>query len=307
MQAQAERAEGTVAAHGSVGEGRVADREVEMRPQLDPREILIEDPRMRLQEFHDPGGHRIELDTCDVADVAQCCWHQRWKQAAADAGFEHPAAAEPEPLYSRPDRANDVFRREVGVLRAARERSVGPGVDKPLELSTDLLPAFPECVLAWTPEDAVGEPGRAKAGEADQVCLFVRRRRPIFGLDHRREPDRCEIIARAIAPALREPALAVEMEILAANDRRLRSGSRDRKGRGGCLRRDAVVSAVGFARGGEGPDAEPEAGRERRITEEIESEGVVESQGEVSCLGRTERPAEGVRRVTRRGLWTGRR
>ena len=97
----------------------------------------------------------------------------------------------------------------------------------------------------------------------------------MFGLDHRCEPDRCKIVPRAIAPALREPAVAVEVEILAANDRRLRSGSRERKGRGGRRRRDAVVSVVGFARGGKGCDAEPEAGRKRRVAEEIEGEGVV--------------------------------
>ena len=59
------------------------------------------------------------------------------------------------------------------------------------------------------------------------------------------------IIPRAIAPALREPAVAVEVEILAANDRRLRGRRRERKGRGGCRRRDGVVSVVGFARGAE--------------------------------------------------------
>ena len=214
MQAQAERAVGTIAAHGSVGEGRVADREVEMRPQLDSGEILVEDPRARLQELHDPGGHRIELDAGDVADVAQPCRHQRRKQAAANAGFEHPAAAEAKPLYSRPDRADDVFRREVGVLGAAGERGVGPGVHKALEFSGDLLPAFPERVLARAPEDAVGELGRAEAGESNEVCLFVRRRLPAFGLDHRCKPYRCEIIPRAVAPALRKPTIPNEVKIL---------------------------------------------------------------------------------------------
>ena len=112
----------------------------------------------------------------------------------------------------------------------------------------------------------------------------------MFGLDCRCEPDRGNVLSRAIAPALREPAVAVEMEILAANDRRLRSGSRERKGRGGCRRRDGVVSVVGFARGGEGCDAEPEAGRERRVAEEIEGEGVVERHRADSCLGRTASP-----------------
>ena len=103
VQAQAERAKCAVAAHGAIGEGRIADREVEMRLQLGPREILIEDPRMRLQELRDPRGNRIELDAGDVADVAQRFRHQRRKQAAADAGLEHAAAAEAEP-HAQPPR-----------------------------------------------------------------------------------------------------------------------------------------------------------------------------------------------------------
>ena len=71
MQAQAERAVGTIAAHGAVGKGRVADREVEVRLQLGSGKILVEDLGAWLQEFRDPGGHRVELHAGDVAEVAQ--------------------------------------------------------------------------------------------------------------------------------------------------------------------------------------------------------------------------------------------
>ena len=83
----------------------------------------------------------------------------------------------------------------MGVLRAAGERGVDPASTSPRALRR-FLPAFPECVLAWTPENAVGELGRAEAGEADQVCLLVRRRRPMFGLNHRGEPDRGNVLPR---------------------------------------------------------------------------------------------------------------
>jgi hypothetical protein len=84
----------------------------------------------------------------------------------------------------------------VGVLRAARERGVGPGVDNALELSADLLPAFPERVLARAPEDAVGKLRRAETGEADEPCLLLGRRRTTFGLD-----CRCERIAAMFSRA----------------------------------------------------------------------------------------------------------
>lgn len=274
MQAQAERTVGTIAAHDAVGKRRVADRKVEVRLQLGSGKILVEDLGAWLQEFRDPGGHRVELQAGDVAVVAQSCRHQRREKAAANAGFEHPAAAEAKPRYTRPDRADDVFRREVGVLGAAGERSVGPGVHKPLEFSGDLLPAIPERVLARAPEDAVGEFGRAEASESNEVGLFVRRRLPAFGLDQRCKPYRCEIIPRAVAPALRKPSIPNEVKLLTLGRCRRRRRRHNRT-TAWCWRRSSVIVIVDFNRRREGRHAKPEAGRQRGVAEEIEGEGII--------------------------------
>ena len=98
---------------------------------------------MRLQEFHDPGGHRIEFDAGDMENVVTRGRHQRRKEAAADAGFEHAAAAGAEPHDSRPYCSDDVFRREMGVLVcSARATRDDLGVDNALELSADSSQPF---------------------------------------------------------------------------------------------------------------------------------------------------------------------
>ena len=80
----------------------------------------------RMQQGCDARGDRIELDAGDMAAVAQVLRHQRRKQARADAGLEHPSATKAEPRHAGPDRADDVFGREMGVLGAAGERGVDP-------------------------------------------------------------------------------------------------------------------------------------------------------------------------------------
>ena len=73
----------------------------------------------------------------------------------------------------------------MGVLRAARERSVVGVADRILQRAADGLPAFPERRLARPPEGAIGEVGCTKPGKADQPALLVQRRRPLLSFDLR--------------------------------------------------------------------------------------------------------------------------
>ena len=71
-----------------------------MRRQVDPREILVDDARSRMQEARDPRRHGSSSTPVTWLTVAQRFRHQGRKQARAHAGLEHPAAAEAEPLQA---------------------------------------------------------------------------------------------------------------------------------------------------------------------------------------------------------------
>ncbi|WP_231711224.1 hypothetical protein [Xanthobacter dioxanivorans] len=93
MQPQAERPESAIRAHGAVGEGRIADRQIEMRRQVDAGKVACDDPSARLKEPGDPRRDRIDLDTGDVRDGSQVVRHQRGEESCADAGLQHPPTA----------------------------------------------------------------------------------------------------------------------------------------------------------------------------------------------------------------------
>ena len=99
------------------------------------------------------------------------------------------------------------------ILGAARERGVVEIADRLLQLRSDRLPALAEFCLTRSPEYKVGEFGSAKAGEADELFLLLGHRRSLVGLDRRSKPDRGDIVARAILPALRQHAVVREMKV----------------------------------------------------------------------------------------------
>ncbi len=202
MQAHPHRPIGPIRTHGAIREGRVADDEVERCRQVGTRKVGIDDARPRLQQPGNAGGDRIDLDAGDMHPVPQLWRHQGGEQAGADAGFEHPAAAPAEPQQARPHRPDNELWREMGVLRAARQRGIVLAGHRILELGADLIPAVPESGFARTAEHGIGEVGGAEAGEPDEPGLFFRRRRPVVSLDLRGEPNGVEIVAGALPPAL---------------------------------------------------------------------------------------------------------
>ncbi|MGY4408848.1 hypothetical protein ACVWW4_000584 [Bradyrhizobium sp. LB7.1] len=82
-----------------------------------------------------------------------------------------------------PDRPHDELRREMSVLRAARERGVVGITDRILQVGADRVPALRELGFARPAEDDIGKLRRAKPGKADQLPLLVNRRGPLLGLD----------------------------------------------------------------------------------------------------------------------------
>jgi hypothetical protein len=138
------------------------------------------------------------------------------------------------------------------------------------------------------------------------------RRRPVVGLDLGGEPDGGEIVAGALLPALCQAAIAFEKEVRpravavcgAARVRRApgrawRVGRRPGGGEGRVVR-----GILGSEIAAEGGDAEAEARRQRRVAEEVESEGIVVGHWEVSLAEGVRAPAEQVRPGDRRrGLW----
>ena len=131
----------------AIGEGRIADRQVEVRRQIGAREIAGDDPRPRLQQPGDARRDGIELDAGDVRDLAQRLRHQRRKQAGADRRARAHGRRASRAAASRPDRPDDELRREVGILGAARERGVVGIIDRILQIGADLVPALRELGL----------------------------------------------------------------------------------------------------------------------------------------------------------------
>lgn len=275
MQSQPERAIGAVGAYGPVREWRIADGEVEARRQLRAGKISSEDPGPRLQQPDDACGDGIELDAGDVRQITKRFRHQRRKQARADPRLQHPAAAPSETLQARPDRPDDEFRCEMGILGAAGKRGIVGLADGILQIGTDFVPALAEFGFARTAEDAVGKIRRTEAGEADQRLLFLARRRTIARLDLGSEPDRGNVVARTVLPAAGKLAVIGEMEIQATGT--ARRGRRphdrgDRQGRGWSC---GIRIVVGLEVAAEGRHAQAERGRKRSVAEKIDCEGIV--------------------------------
>src|SRR5258708_11432198 len=149
-----------------------------------------------------------------MARRAQVLGHEGWKQAGADTRLEHTSATKAEPRHASPEPAHDVFGREMGVLGAAGERGVVPRADSRLQRCADLLPAVAEIIFARAPEDAVGKLRCAKAGEANELRLFVGGGGTLIGLDRGRKSDRREIVTCPVPPRFRKTTRSSEGEIL---------------------------------------------------------------------------------------------
>src|SRR5271166_6863211 len=168
-----------------------------------------------MQQARDLRRHGIELDAGHMAHGAKRFGHQGGKQPRAHAGLEHAATAEPEPLHSPPDRTDDEFRRVVGILGAAGERSVVCALNRFLELASDLLLPLAELRLARTREASIRQFRRSEADKLDELGLLFWSRRAVLSRDAGRETDGREIVAAATSPGGSKSAIAIEIEIRA--------------------------------------------------------------------------------------------
>ena len=117
-------------------------------------------------------GDRIELDAGDKGRIPERLRHHGRKQPGPDARFEDAAASPAEPFQPLPDRADDEFRREMRILRAAGQRGVVGLADGFLQLFAEVFPPLAESLLAGPGEDGVGEIGGAETGEPDEARLL---------------------------------------------------------------------------------------------------------------------------------------
>lgn len=277
VQPETERAIVPVGANRAVGEGRIADSQVVDFRKICPREIRIDNARPWLQQPRDAGGDRIELYAGEIAAITILHRHQSRKKACPDTGFQHPAAAPAEPLQAGPDRPDDVFGREVGILGAACKRGIVAFRDRRLQRTGEFLPALAETGLTRAAEHAVGELRAAETGEAYQPGLRITRSRPFLPLDLTGCENGRDIQTRPFPPGRGQTAIVVfEVEVGGRSLRSLRLWNGRRKGtRGGRgrRRRFRIVVIRGKTAECSDPDAEPR--RKRAAGEDIEGEGIV--------------------------------
>ncbi|OWK25542.1 hypothetical protein AJ87_08970 [Rhizobium yanglingense] len=203
-----------IGADDAIGKRWIADCKIERRRQRYAGEILVENSGARLKQPDDPGGDGIELDAGDAASVSDRLRHQCRKQAGPDAGFEDAPALEAQAEQTGPDGADDEFRREMGILRAAGKRCVVGARDSGLEVSAELVPTRCEGLFAWPTKDAVGKIRSAETGEADELSLFLRRGSALLVDNLRRQPDRRDVCGCPVLPAFRQAAIGRKSEVL---------------------------------------------------------------------------------------------
>ena len=95
--------------------------------------------------------------------------------------------------------ANSTVRVVSGNFLTARPVGIVDGI---LQLGADLVPALGEHGLAGAAEDAIGELRGAESGEADQLLLLLDSCSALLRVDARCEPDRGDVVSRAVFPAL---------------------------------------------------------------------------------------------------------
>lgn len=157
----------------------------------------------------------------------------------------------------------------MSILGASGQRRVVAFRDCAFQRGAEFVPSLPEINLARAAEHAVGELAGAEAVEADQLRLFLGRRRPILFGNAVGDEDRRDIGAGAILPGCSQPAVAVEIEVCPkprTPDRRCHGEGRSRRRRHGVR---IVVIGGGWAEAAESGHAKPEAGRKRARAKHI--------------------------------------
>ena len=239
----------------------------------------------------------IVLDSGELAGRAQGDGQQGEEQAGSHAGFQHAAPAKAQPFGGSPESTDDRLRRVVGILRGALQGGIFLRRDGGFERRADVLPLRPERVLAGAAETVLGEFRSTKAGEAQQLRLLVRGWRAARLLQHLRQADRGDVVARPRGPATGKLAVTGEMEVAAARNR---IGRRRR-------RVVVVIRIVGLVRVRDGLQGVMGPTRQSGVVEQAEREfaGVGRHGGLLVVVGlraaaRT-RPREGGR-AGRHGL-----
>ena len=154
MQPQTQGSRDGIGPHHAIGEGRVADREIEAPGQIASRVILAPHQRLGMHQARDAGGDRIVFDAGELAGAAQRLRQQREEQAGAHAGFQHAAPGKAQPFGGSPESTDDRLRRVVRVLRRALQRGVFRRRDGGFERRADLVPLGPEFRFAGAAESS---------------------------------------------------------------------------------------------------------------------------------------------------------
>jgi defect-in-organelle-trafficking protein DotB len=208
--------EGRIAAYDPVGEGRVADGEIEPAAERTAGIVLAADAGLGVDQLRDASGDRVVFDAGEADGGPEGFRDEGKEQAGAHARLQHLAAGEAEPFDGAPDRADNRFWSVVSVLRRALKCRVFCRAGGLSERLADFLPAWADTIGPRQREAVLCEFRGAEAGEADQLfLLFARRCATGVGQDLG-EADGGDIVARAGGPAARERTVAVEMEVGAA-------------------------------------------------------------------------------------------
>lgn len=200
VEPQAKRPVGPVGADGAIGKGRIADGEIVDRRQIRAGEVAFNDARPRLKKAHDARRDRIELDPGDIGGVAVLWWDEGREEPCPDTGLKHPAPAPAETLDPSPDRPDDQFRREMGILGAAGKRGIISLRHGGFERRTERVPAITKIDLARPAEHAIGKLASSEASEADHLCLLLGGRRPLLLHYALRDQDCRHVDASTILP-----------------------------------------------------------------------------------------------------------
>jgi hypothetical protein len=208
-----------VATDDAIGEGWIADREVEPTGQPAARVVFAADAGLGVDETGNARGDRIVFDAGQPRGLPQTVGHQGEEQAGAHAGFENAPAVEAEMPRGTPDGADQRLRREMRILGRSLQRRDFRGCRGGGQALPDLLPALTEVIGTRQREAVLGKLGRAEADEPEQFALLIRRRCATTVLDLLGERDSADVVARPGWPATREGTLAGEGVVGAAHGR----------------------------------------------------------------------------------------
>ena len=182
MQGKAERACWIAGAHSAVREWRIADREVEDVGKTRLGEILVPDPRVRIEELCDPGGRTVHLDAGQREPARQGFRREGEEETGSATWLENAPAVETHLAQRAPDGADHELRRVVRVLRRPLEAREILARDELFEFEAEVFPCRGEA-FAGAAKELVGEVGCAEPCEARQLLSFVRPGVTAFGFN----------------------------------------------------------------------------------------------------------------------------